>query len=528
MGLIQTETPYFQPDPTALTPYTVGQFPSDPTFDDCGEAYCSEAWALRVLDSTNILIYGAEVSLWIELGTTGKDIGIEGNSNSTGSGIVYIDPSIWSDPDPEPFCYPPCTLVMPPRPLPSGSTTTIKFPSWSTEVYYSTVVTTVTVLNNGDTTTLSAFDIITIPTVISIPQEPPLTETIGGSTSVSSGTTLAPIITTVTPHPYPTTTNTMDPVLNTHSTSWGIGPPRPSCIIGCGTPCIGPPGSSGFNTPGGGGNPDGDDGDDECTTTTTQDCTSLCTADATPSCTQTCSNVVKCEATPTSTGATITTPIGITLTACPWSLATVDSPASLSSIAASQSSILSSIYVNDPDLNSPPDPPGFNPTSGPLGGSPTITSPPTTTPPTTTVLPTTTSPTSSKFVFQLYKQNILVAGKGGAADNTWYWDGLSFFNGPITDADVCDASAIFSKAEGASKPSGFPTSLGSFSLTSHSSCSYLGPNTATVGSIACNDGLKQACTAAPAAQQTTSVDCTPPDSSVAKDDWFLQINCEYS
>jgi glucan 1,3-beta-glucosidase len=59
MGLIQTETPYFQPDPTALSPYTIGAFSSDPVFDDCGEAYCIEAWALRVLNSTNVFIYGA-------------------------------------------------------------------------------------------------------------------------------------------------------------------------------------------------------------------------------------------------------------------------------------------------------------------------------------------------------------------------------------------------------------------------------------------------------------------------------------
>ena len=59
MGLMQTETPYFQPDPNALSPYTIGEFPSDPTFDDCADAYCNEAWALRILNSTNILIYGA-------------------------------------------------------------------------------------------------------------------------------------------------------------------------------------------------------------------------------------------------------------------------------------------------------------------------------------------------------------------------------------------------------------------------------------------------------------------------------------
>jgi hypothetical protein len=141
------------------------------------------------------------------------------------------------------------------------------------------------------------------------------------------------------------------------------------CISSCPfcPPGIGPPGSSGFNTPGGGGNPDGDNGDDECTTTTTQDCASLCTADATPSSTQTCSAVVGCEPTPTSTGTTIITPIGITLTVCHWYSATVDSPASLSSIAGSQSSILSSTYANDPHLNSSPEPLALTLPQGPLG-----------------------------------------------------------------------------------------------------------------------------------------------------------------
>lgn len=59
MGLIQTETPYFQPDPNALSPYTIGAFPSDPTFDECGDSDCTEAWALRILNSTDVYIYGA-------------------------------------------------------------------------------------------------------------------------------------------------------------------------------------------------------------------------------------------------------------------------------------------------------------------------------------------------------------------------------------------------------------------------------------------------------------------------------------
>lgn len=57
---MQTETPYFQAAPAAKSPFTIGKFPSDPTFDDCVEGSdCEEAWALRVLNSSDIFIYSA-------------------------------------------------------------------------------------------------------------------------------------------------------------------------------------------------------------------------------------------------------------------------------------------------------------------------------------------------------------------------------------------------------------------------------------------------------------------------------------
>jgi glucan 1,3-beta-glucosidase len=57
MGAIQTETPYYQPTPVALQPFapTTG----DPTFDNCTDDTCKMAWGLRIVDSSNILIYGA-------------------------------------------------------------------------------------------------------------------------------------------------------------------------------------------------------------------------------------------------------------------------------------------------------------------------------------------------------------------------------------------------------------------------------------------------------------------------------------
>ncbi|KAK1458297.1 hypothetical protein CMEL01_15644 [Colletotrichum melonis] len=61
MSHMQTETPYYQPNPNALTPYKAGAagFPGDPTFDDCSDDLCRSAWALRIINSTNVVIYSA-------------------------------------------------------------------------------------------------------------------------------------------------------------------------------------------------------------------------------------------------------------------------------------------------------------------------------------------------------------------------------------------------------------------------------------------------------------------------------------
>ncbi|KZP28414.1 glycoside hydrolase family 55 protein [Athelia psychrophila] len=55
MGLIQTETPYFQPTPAAPAPFTTESAYSDPTF---GSSQTS-AWGLYVDSSTDIFIFGA-------------------------------------------------------------------------------------------------------------------------------------------------------------------------------------------------------------------------------------------------------------------------------------------------------------------------------------------------------------------------------------------------------------------------------------------------------------------------------------
>jgi hypothetical protein len=66
MGMIQTESPYFQPVPKAPQPYRTGLFPNDPTFNDCksGDTRCYSSWALRIIDSSSVYILGAGLYSW--------------------------------------------------------------------------------------------------------------------------------------------------------------------------------------------------------------------------------------------------------------------------------------------------------------------------------------------------------------------------------------------------------------------------------------------------------------------------------
>ncbi|CAK7562702.1 MAG: hypothetical protein SEPTF4163_000554 [Sporothrix epigloea] len=59
MGLIQSETPYFQGNPDANTPYASQVSLADPSFDSCSGATCARAWGLRIVNSTDIFVYGA-------------------------------------------------------------------------------------------------------------------------------------------------------------------------------------------------------------------------------------------------------------------------------------------------------------------------------------------------------------------------------------------------------------------------------------------------------------------------------------
>ncbi|KAJ4156154.1 hypothetical protein LMH87_001367 [Akanthomyces muscarius] len=66
MGMIQTESPYYQPSPMAPQPFKAGTFPNDPTFSDCSptDLRCASSWAVRLIDSSSIYMLGSGLYSW--------------------------------------------------------------------------------------------------------------------------------------------------------------------------------------------------------------------------------------------------------------------------------------------------------------------------------------------------------------------------------------------------------------------------------------------------------------------------------
>ncbi|CAG8040248.1 unnamed protein product [Penicillium olsonii] len=67
MGMIQTESPYFQVHPHAPLPIVAGGFANDPFFDECESSTsdgCAVSWAMRIMDSSSIYILGAGLYSW--------------------------------------------------------------------------------------------------------------------------------------------------------------------------------------------------------------------------------------------------------------------------------------------------------------------------------------------------------------------------------------------------------------------------------------------------------------------------------
>ncbi|MCJ1473026.1 hypothetical protein MMC13_001675 [Lambiella insularis] len=84
MGQIQTETPYYQPNPGASTP-----FPAVSSLNDPIMSATDDAWGLRILSSSNILIYGAGLySFFNDYSTSCSAVGAGENCQSS---IFSID-----------------------------------------------------------------------------------------------------------------------------------------------------------------------------------------------------------------------------------------------------------------------------------------------------------------------------------------------------------------------------------------------------------------------------------------------------
>ncbi|KAF2843814.1 glycoside hydrolase family 55 protein [Patellaria atrata CBS 101060] len=90
LGAIQTETPYYQGNPDATTPYRSQSALLDPNFATASGNRAKKAWGVRVIDSSDILIYGAGLYSFFE--NYGQDcvesndcqlhmVSIEGNSD---------------------------------------------------------------------------------------------------------------------------------------------------------------------------------------------------------------------------------------------------------------------------------------------------------------------------------------------------------------------------------------------------------------------------------------------------------------
>jgi glucan 1,3-beta-glucosidase len=52
---------YYQPNPQAPAPFTPQTSLNDPTFSNCAgqTSNCYDAWGLRIVNSENVLVYGA-------------------------------------------------------------------------------------------------------------------------------------------------------------------------------------------------------------------------------------------------------------------------------------------------------------------------------------------------------------------------------------------------------------------------------------------------------------------------------------
>ncbi|KAI0444240.1 glycoside hydrolase family 55 protein [Xylaria telfairii] len=91
-GQIQTETPYYQPNPSARSPFPLTT--NDPSFDvscpkDTAAPNCAEAWGLVVTASKNVLVYGA--GLYSFFSNQNTSCSAAGASTLCQQGMVLFD-----------------------------------------------------------------------------------------------------------------------------------------------------------------------------------------------------------------------------------------------------------------------------------------------------------------------------------------------------------------------------------------------------------------------------------------------------
>lgn len=115
MGMIQTETPYYQPNPPAPYPFdTISTALHDPDFaTDCAPlltpgsnftvpmvvgsnitAPCEMAWGLRIVDSSNVVVYGAGLYSFFNNYSTKCSAGPYGGIRKCQSRMVWIEDTV--------------------------------------------------------------------------------------------------------------------------------------------------------------------------------------------------------------------------------------------------------------------------------------------------------------------------------------------------------------------------------------------------------------------------------------------------
>ncbi|RWA09231.1 hypothetical protein EKO27_g5882 [Xylaria grammica] len=230
LGHIQTESPYYQPEPVAPMPFnsSIVQFNGDPDFSDCKDKGCKEAWGLRIIDSEDITVHSAGLYSWfdnygqtclkdetcqsrimevrgsssvavyniftkgvVEL-ATGEDYNISSKDAQQGYTteisvwfpadgtpeddypVVYLDPTVYSGVPAQ--CTPPCKLVFPLKLKPGKATSITVTVSEITVTWmsYSNVI-----ISNGQSskTTITPYlsvDLPSVPSPTAPPNPPPI------------------------------------------------------------------------------------------------------------------------------------------------------------------------------------------------------------------------------------------------------------------------------------------------------------------------------------------------------------------